>query len=252
MDTDSPPGLATLLAQANHFIDPATGAVTPPIVPATTYARDTDYELRAGGLSYSRDQNPSYAQVEALLSRLEGGAAAMLFSSGMAAATALFQTLESEHHVVAPVIMYHGLRDWLNHFCHTRGVALDYVDAAQPGSLERAVRPGHTKLVWIETPANPTWDITDIAAAARLAHQAGARLGVDSTVATPVLTRPLEYGADFVFHSATKFLNGHSDVVAGALVSRVQDEWWDAIRFQRHAGGAACWARSRHGCYCVA
>jgi cystathionine gamma-synthase len=134
--------------------------------------------------------------------------------------------------------MYHGLRDWLMHFCETWKVDIDYFDATVDGALESAIKAGRTRLVWIETPANPTWDVTDIAAAAKLAHGAGARLAVDSTVATPLLTRPLELGADFVFHSATKYLNGHSDVIAGVLAARKDDEQWQAVRFQRAFGGA--------------
>ena len=229
---------ATLLAQGGHFIDRESGAITPPIYHSTTYARDGDYRLIQEDVSYSRDQNPTYRQAQRVIAQLEGGADALLFSSGLAGATALFQTLRPKDHVVAPAIMYHGLRDWLAHFCANWGVALDYFDPTEPQSLQRAIRQGQTKIVWVETPANPTWDVTDIAEAARLAHEAGACLAVDSTVSTPILTRPFEHGADFVFHSATKYLNGHSDVVAGVLLCRECDERWQAVRFQRAHGGA--------------
>jgi cystathionine gamma-synthase len=134
--------------------------------------------------------------------------------------------------------MYHGLRDWLIQFCENWKVDIDYFDATVDGALASAIKPGRTRIVWIETPANPTWDVTDIAAAADLAHAAGARLAVDSTVATPLLTRPLALGADFVFHSATKYLNGHSDVIAGVLVAKEDGDQWQAVRFQRTFGGA--------------
>jgi cystathionine gamma-synthase len=228
----------TLLAQAMHYLEPVTGGIVPGIQMATTYARDQDYELRAPGISYGRDKNPTYLVAENVVAELEGATGALLFSSGLAAAAALFHTLEPGDHVVAPVIMYHGLRDWLNRFCENWKVDIDTFDATVDGALASAIKPGRTRIVWIETPANPTWDVTDIAAAAELAHAAGARLAVDSTVATPLLTRPLALGADFVFHSATKYLNGHSDVIAGVLAAREDDEQWQAVRFQRAFGGA--------------
>lgn len=228
----------TLLAQAMHYLDPGYGGIVPPVHMATTYARDARYEPRAPGVSYGRDRNPGYVLAERVLARLEGGEDALLFSSGLAAATALFQTLEPGEHVIAPVVMYHGLRDWLKHFSRTWQVGIDFYDAGEPGALEAAIEPGRTRIVWVETPANPSWQITDIAAAARAAHAAGACLAVDSTVATPLLTRPIALGADFVFHSATKYLNGHSDVIAGVLVTARDDARWQAARFQRLFGGA--------------
>ena len=228
----------TLLAQAMHYLEPVNGGIVPGVQMATTYARDQDYELRAPGISYGRDKNPTYLVAEQVVAELEGGAGALLFSSGLAAAAALFHTLKPGDHVVAPVIMYHGLRDWLIQFCENWKVDIDYFDATVDGALASAIKPDRTRIVWIETPANPTWDVTDIAAAADLAHAAGARLAVDSTVATPLLTRPLALGADFVFHSATKYLNGHSDVIAGVLVAKEDDDQWQAVRFQRTFGGA--------------
>lgn len=230
--------LATLLAGASHQQDPHTGAVVPPIEPATTYARDASYALRREGLSYSRDANPGYIPAETVLREAEGGAGALLFASGMAAATAVFQMLRPGEHVVVPKIMYHGLRDWLEDFCPRFGIGMTFFDPADKGGVERALQKGKTRLVWIETPANPTWEITDIAAAATAAHDAGALLAVDSTVATPVLTRPIEHGADIVMHSATKYLNGHSDVVAGALVFKRTGSEFEAARYQRVHGGA--------------
>ncbi|HSS63046.1 MAG TPA: aminotransferase class I/II-fold pyridoxal phosphate-dependent enzyme [Gammaproteobacteria bacterium] len=238
MHAKAPGRLATLFAGACHLDDPHTGAVVPPIEPATTYARDANYSLRREGISYSRDANPGYLPAETVLREAEGGAAALLFASGMAAATAVFQSLSPGAHVVVPRIMYHGLRDWLKDFCPRFGIGIDSFDPADPDGIERAIRKGKTRLVWIETPANPTWDVTDIAAAAEIAHSAGARLAVDSTVATPILTRPIEHGADVVMHSATKYLNGHSDVVAGALVFKQMDADYEAARFQRLHGGA--------------
>jgi len=239
MTDPRPPSLRTLAAQAGHYIDGATGAVTPPIHPATTYARNEDYEL-VGDASYTRDKNPTYNQVEHVLAQLEDGAGAMLFASGLAAMAALFETIPAGSHMVAPSIMYHGGQDWLRRLSETRDLSLTLFDATDPAALAQAVRPNETAIVWIETPANPTWDVTDIAAAAKSAHDAGAILGVDSTVATPVHTQALALGADVVFHSATKYLNGHSDVLGGALVTRQDDARWAEIKEVRKlTGGVA-------------
>jgi cystathionine gamma-synthase len=228
---------ATMAAQALGIIDETTKALIPPVHPATTFVRDPDNQYRAG-FSYGRPTNPTFVLPEALLARLEGGAACLTFASGMAAATAVFLALKPGDHVVAPQVMYWGLRNWLKSSAAERGVVVDFVDAGAAAALTAAVQPGRTKLVWIESPANPTWAITDIAAAAEIAHGAGARLAIDSTVATPVLTRPITFGADIVMHSATKYLNGHSDVVAGALVAARHDEFWERIAAIRASYGA--------------
>ena len=168
----------------------------------------------------------------------EGGADCLLFASGMAAATAVFQSLLPGDHVLASRVMYWALRTWLVDFAMAWGLEVEFVDTVDPDCLAAAVRPGKTRLVWLDTPANPTWDITDIAAAAEIAHGAGARLAVDSTAATPVLTRPIELGADLVVHSASKYLNGHSDVLAGAVVCAEVDAFWHRIRAWRRDAGA--------------
>jgi cystathionine gamma-synthase len=228
---------ATLAAQALGWIDATTKAVVPAIHPATTYIRDPDNQYRSGR-GYARADNPSFDQPEQLLAALEGGAAALVFASGMAAATAVFLALKPGDHVVAPRVMYWALRSWLQGFATEWGLEVTLVDADDAAALRAAVRPGRTKLVWIETPANPTWVVTDIAAAARIAHDAGALLGIDGTAATPVLTRPLEHGADIVMHSATKYLGGHSDVIGGALVAARDDAMWRRIVGIRAANGA--------------
>jgi cystathionine gamma-synthase len=229
--------LSSTLAQAGHFIDDATGAVTPPIHPSTTFARNDDYEL-IGAYNYSRYQNPTYDQVEHLAAELDNGSEAKLFASGMAAITAVFETIDMGQHIVAPTIMYHGAQDWLRRIAEKRNIGLSLFNATDSDSLCRAIRPGKTAIVWIETPVNPTWDVIDIEDAARVAHEAGAMLGVDCTVSTPITTRALDFGADIVFHSATKYLNGHSDVTAGILVTRMSDERWEDIKFiRKHVGG---------------
>ena len=228
---------ATLAAQGLGWIDEATKALIPPVYFTSTYIRDPDNQYPAG-YSYARPHNPTTEHSEAVLATLEGGAACLAFASGMAAATAVFLALKPGDHVVAPSVMYWGLRKWLQTYAAEWGLAVQFVDGADSHAIAAAVEPGRTKLVWIETPANPTWPITDIAAAAAIAHRAGARLAIDSTVATPVLTRPIEFGADIVMHSATKYLNGHSDVIAGALVAARVDDFWERIVAIRASNGA--------------
>jgi cystathionine gamma-synthase len=230
---------ATLAAQALGRIDPESKAIVLPLHTSTTYIRDPDNQYRSGR-TYARDQNPTFDQAEAVLTALEGGHASLLFASGMAAATAVFQSLAPGDHVVAPKVMYWSLRNWLMNFATHWGLVVDLVDMGDPAAIERAVKPRHTKLVWIETPANPLWTITGIEYACGVAHAAGAMVAVDSTVATPVLSRPLALGADIVMHAATKYLNGHSDVVAGTLTTREDSPLWQRIRMVRaQIGGIA-------------
>jgi cystathionine gamma-synthase len=227
----------TIAARAAGAHDEATGGVVPAIHLATTYARDAAYTL-PGGRNYIRPDNPAGRQPEAVLNALEGGAGCLVFASGMAAATAVFQALSPGDHVVVPRVMYWALRAWLTDDARRWGLEVEVVDTSDPAKLAAAIRPEKTKLVWVETPANPTWDVTDIAAAAEAAHRAGARLAVDNTVPTPVFTRPLALGADIVMHSATKYLNGHSDVLAGALVTARDDEFWRrVVRIRSLQGG---------------
>ena len=229
----------TLAAQALGFVDPEHKALVPPVHYATTYERVPGGIGAAGGpgFSYSRNDNPSYTQVESLLQRLEGGEDALVMASGMSAVTAPFMALAPGDHVVVQNVLYWGIRRWLLTFATRWGLDVEFVEAENLDALRAALRPGKTKLVWVETPANPLWGIVDLAAAAEIAHAAGARIAVDSTVATPVLTRPLEHGVDLVMHSATKFLNGHSDVLAGALVTARKDEWWERIEQVRRDFG---------------
>ncbi len=225
----------TLAAHGAYGPEQPFRDIAPPLHLSTTFERDTDGGL-PGGRMYSRASSPAYDAAEALLTQLEGGAAAVLFSSGMAAASAVFMTLRPGARVVAPTDMYWGLRNWLIEFAGNWKMTLDFYDPLEGDLAEKLRTPAD--IVWVETPANPTWEITDIAAAAELAHAAGARLVTDSTVATPVLTRPLELGADIVMHSGTKYLNGHSDVIAGALVTKAEDDFWARIKRVRVDGGA--------------
>jgi cystathionine gamma-synthase len=207
----------TVAAQAGGAMDEETGGIVPPLHLTTTFLRDPDNQYRKGYV-YGRADNATVRQVEIVMTQLEGGAASLVLASGMAAATTAFLALERPAHVIAPAVMYWGLRKWLEEDAPGLGIEASFVDASDPAAIRAAVRPGATRLVWVETPANPLWTITDIEEAARIAHDAGAVLAVDATVPTPVLMNPIALGADIVMHSGTKYLNGHSDVVAGALV----------------------------------
>jgi cystathionine gamma-synthase len=229
---------ATIAAQLGQAIDPATGGLVPPIQPSTTFARNEGYALINPAHTYGRDDNPGYPQVEAVLCALEGGAEALVFPSGMAAIAALFRTLKRSETVVAQRPIYYGTTAWLKKFCARREIGLFFFDGSDPQTLEAAIRGARPTIVWIETPSNPMLDVIDIERAAEIAHGCGALLAVDGTAASPIVTRPLERGADLVAHSATKYLNGHSDLLAGALVTRRPDERWAAIRADRHDAGA--------------
>jgi cystathionine gamma-synthase len=213
---DRPLSPATRAAQALGRIDPRTGAVVPGIEPATTFARDADYGARQPYI-YARDGGPTVEHAEAVLADLDGAARSFVFASGMAAFVALMETLSSGDRVAAPQVMYHGGLAWLRRLAARRGIGLDLFDAGADGALEAALRPGATRIVWIETPTNPTWDVIDVAAAARAARGAGAILAVDATAAPPCTMQALALGADVAFHSGTKYLGGHSDLTAGVL-----------------------------------
>jgi len=229
----------SIAAQALGWVDDKTGEIVGQIHTSTTYIRDADNQYRNGRV-YARDHNPTFEQAEAVLNALEGGHQTLLFASGMAAATAVFQALNPGDHVIAPQVMYWSLRNWLKTFAARWGLLIEFVDATDLGAVRAAIQPGKTKLIWIETPANPMWSITDIAATCDIARTAGVMVAVDSTVATPVLTQPIALGADIVMHAATKYLNGHSDVVAGTLTCARDSETWQRIRSIRaQIGGIA-------------
>ncbi|MGJ3265235.1 MAG: trans-sulfuration enzyme family protein [Salinarimonas sp.] len=235
--SDHPVSKRSLAVQALGHVEPVTRGVVPPIHVATTYVRDPDNGY-SSGFVYGRPDNATVREAEGVIAMLEeAGAGAMLFGSGMAAATAVFRALDPGDHVVAPTVMYWALRNWLLTEGSRAGLRVTLVDTTDLAALRAAVRPGETRLVWIETPANPLWTITDIAAAAEIAHAAGARLAVDSTCASPYHTRPLTLGADIVMHAATKILNGHSDVVAGALAGRADDAFWQRLATIRKGEG---------------
>jgi cystathionine gamma-synthase len=227
----------TLAAQALGDYEPVTMGVVPPIHVATTFIRDEDNGYSSGHI-YGRTDNRSVQHAQEVIAALDGADEALLFGSGMAAATTVFLALPNPSHVVVSEVMYWGLRSWLRDI-HRYGHTVTFVDTSDISALNKAVIPGQTRLLWIETPSNPLWTVTDIEAAADIAHSVGAILCVDSTVSTPILTRPLTLGADIVMHSATKYLNGHSDVVAGSLATSQHGRFWSSIKRVRETHGMA-------------
>lgn len=197
--------------------DPATGAVIPPVYLASTYVQHQAGVWRE--FDYARSGNPTRQSLETTLASLEGGCRGLAFASGLAAIHCVLATLRSGDHVVAGADVYGGTYRLLHRVMERAGIGVSLAPATDPEALARAATK-QTRLIWIESPGNPQLSIADIAACAKVAHRLGARLGVDNTFATPVLTRPLELGADVVMHSATKYLGGHSDLVGGALVVR--------------------------------
>ena len=232
---ETDPSLQTLLAQGGGFIDAETGAIVPPIHTATTFARDERHTPRR--YIYRRTDNPTGAQVEEVLARLEGAEEALVFASGLAGVATFFDTVRTGERVVAPRVMYHGAADWLRRLAARRGIEVAFFDAGAPGALEAAVRAAATAVVWIEACVNPTWDVIDVRAAADAARAAGAILGVDATTTPAVTLRALDLGADLVFHSGTKYLAGHSDVTAGVLAARVADDRWQEVKLARNLMG---------------
>lgn len=227
---------ATKLAQAMRFLDQETGAIVPAVQPSATYARDADYALRKDYM-YRRDSNQTTEQAEKIIADLEGAQESLLFASGMSAATAVIEHLPAGAHVVVPEVMYHGVLDQFQTFNAKNRLDVKFY---KPGDLEDMadkLRTGETRLVWAETPNNPNWDVTDIAQAADLAHSAGAKLVTDCTGTPPCAVRSLDLGADISFHSATKYLNGHSDVTAGVLSVSETGEYWDNIAHVRKMQG---------------
>ena len=236
----------TLVAQAMGEICTLTGAVIPPIQVATTYARDSNYEVR-DGRSYIRDSSPTVEQAEKIICKLEQGEQGMLFPSGLSACTAAFHGLKNGDHIVLAQTLYHGVTAWVQEFAGDYGLSVSYFDSTNASSLEKVIEKGKTKVVWVEIIANPTWVVADVNAIAEITHGAGAQLAVDATACTPVLCQPLNHGADLVCHSATKYLNGHSDVLAGVIVCKdSQSPLWQRIKKYRYLAGPMPSARDSY------
>ncbi|MBL9024960.1 MAG: cystathionine gamma-synthase [Myxococcales bacterium] len=236
--------LETLAVHAGQPADPTSGAVMMPIVLASTFAQRSPGEHQ--GFEYSRSGNPTRNALEACLAALEGGKHGFAFASGLGASTTVLHTLKPGDHVLSGDDVYGGTFRLLDKVLAPMGVASSFVDLSDPQAVARSMRP-ETKLVWLETPTNPMLKIFDIGAIAEIAKKRGARVLVDNTFATPVLQSPLALGADIVLHSTTKYLNGHSDVVGGAVVTS-DEAFAERLRFLQNAMGAV---PSPFDCYLV-
>ncbi len=227
----------TIAVHAGGEIDPATGAVAPPIHLSTTFEHGPAGEVPLGHL-YIRESNPTQTRLEQALAAVEGGEAAFVFASGMAAGTAYLQSLPAGSHVLFHRDLYYGFRVLAQEYLPRWGLEASAVDLGDERAVAMALRPT-TRLLWAETPTNPLLEVLDLRRLAEVAHAHGAGLLVDGTLATPALQRPLELGVDAVLHSTTKYLGGHSDVQGGALVLRRRDSELAArIEQVRHDLGA--------------
>ena len=216
-DSENKKGFATRTIHAGQAPDPSTGAIMPPIYATSTYVQSSPGKHQ--GYEYSRTQNPTRMAYERCLADLESGSSGFAFASGMAATATILELIDSGSHVLAMDDLYGGSRRL---FAGVRersaGLSFSFVDMTDLAAFEGAFRD-NTRMVWVETPTNPLLKIVDIAAVSALARQRGAITVVDNTFATPCLQRPLERGADIVMHSATKFINGHSDMIGGIVVT---------------------------------
>ncbi len=227
----------TRAIHAGQQFDPTTGAIIPPIYQSSTFVQDGIGGLR-GGYEYNRAGNPTRTSLEEQIASLEGGAHALSFASGLAAEDALLRAaLRPGDHIVLGNDVYGGTYRLLTRVFGDWGIEVSTIELQDLGAVRDAVRPGSTKIVWIETPSNPLLKIVDIAATTEIAHAAGAISVVDNTFASPALQRPLDLGADVVVHSTTKYLGGHSDVLGGALVI-ADDDLYERAKFQQFAVGA--------------
>ena len=229
-------GLGTLAIHGGQSPDPSTGAVMPPIYATSTYAQSSPGVHQ--GFEYSRTHNPTRFAYERCGAALEGGSRGFAFASGLAATSTLLELLDSGDHVIAMDDLYGGsYRLFERVRRRSAGLSFSFVDLTDPAQFEAAITP-KARLVWIETPTNPLLKIVDIAAIAAIAKQHGLLVAVDNTFASPILQRPLEHGADIVMHSATKYLNGHSDMVGGMLVVGDNAELGEQLAFLQNSVGA--------------
>jgi len=216
--------------------DPSTGALSPPLHLATTFQHGPAGE-RIAGFEYQREGNPTQERLETALATLEGGAAALVYATGMAAMNAMLESVPAGSHILIPAECYGGLRSLATEFLPGRGVRASIVNTSDLSAVENAFRE-NTRLLWIETPSNPLLAVTDIRAAVALAKSRDCLLVCDNTFATPLLQQPLALGADIVMHSTTKYFGGHSDVMGGSLVFARRDETFEALAHRRHITGA--------------
>ncbi len=236
--------IETIAIHAGRHVDPATKSITPPLYLSTTFERETDGSYPQGYL-YIRDNNPNRESLEKCLSELEGGVAAAAFSSGSAATMSIFQALQPKDHIIAPLDAYSGTSALLREIFVPWNLSVTFVDLTNLTEVQQAIQP-NTKLIWVETPSNPMLKITDIGKISDLAHQVNAVCVCDNTWASPIGQRPFQHGADLIVHATTKYLGGHSDVLGGVVISKVEDEFFNKIRKIQKTGGAVaspfdCW-----------
>jgi cystathionine gamma-synthase len=230
-------GFDTLAIHAGQAPDSRTGAVAPPIYATSTYRQDGVGGLREG-YEYSRTANPTRTALEQCLAALEGGSNGLVFASGMAAEDTLLRALTNPgDHVVIPDDAYGGTYRLVDKICARWGLTYSVAPVTDIDAVRAAIRPGETKIVWVETPTNPLLGIADLETLAAVAHDAGAMFVVDNTFASPYLQQPIRLGADIVVHSTTKYCGGHSDVIGGALVTRTP-ELAEPLAFHQNAMGA--------------
>jgi cystathionine gamma-synthase len=227
--------IETLAVHAGAQPDATTGAVATPLHLSTTFQHGPAGE-RVAGFEYVREGNPNQERLESALAELEGAAGALVFASGMAAITALLESMRAGAHILYPQDCYAGLRVLMTQFLPQRGIVTSAVDTTD-AELVRAAITAQTRCVWLETPSNPQLSICDIAALAQIAHAHGAVVACDNTFATALLQQPLALGADVVMHSTTKYLGGHSDALGGALAFARRDGLFDAVAHRRHITG---------------
>lgn len=241
-------GLQTRCVHAAHAPEAATGSVAEPIYLTTTFERDADGGY-ARGYRYSREGTPNRAVLESCVAELEGGLGALAFSSGLAANMALLELLAPGERLVAPLQGYYGTLKQFREHAARRGVDVAFIDCTDVGQV-RAALARSTRMLWVETPANPLLNLTDLAQVCALAHGAGALVVCDNTFATPVCQRPFEYGVDVIVHSGTKYFGGHSDVLSGLLVVREDAALLERLQGWQSMSGATlapfdCWLLRR-------
>jgi cystathionine gamma-lyase len=232
----------TKVVRAGITPDPTTGSILPPIYETATYVLEEIGKDK--GFDYTRSSNPTRQVLEENLAAIEGGKYAICFASGMSAVDSVMKLLSAGDHVISSDDVYGGVSRHFNRVLARYGLNFSYVNSSEPEAVRKAIRP-ETKMLWVETPTNPLLKVTDLAAMADIAKQRGLYLGVDSTFATPVFLRPLEYGVDIVMHSTTKYLSGHNQIIGGAIITNRQDIY-DEMKFIQKTIGAVpspfdCW-----------
>ncbi len=218
----------TLAIHSTHLTDETAASIAPPVFLSTTFERSADGSYPKGHM-YSRNSNPNRDVLEQGLAKLEGGEIAFVFGSGLAAVSAVFQCLKSGDHVLMPEVGYYASYKLAEEIMGPWGLQVSQVDMTDHAAIEAAIRP-ETKLIWVETPANPLLTLTDIEAVCKIAHPRGIKVGVDNTLTSPILQNPISFGADIVMHATTKYIGGHSDILGGAVVFKEASAWSERVK----------------------